>query len=235
RNVGHVFNEIIFYSVSYLKNRTPIMIMIDALIDVTDRIIELVRIEDERMKARYEEIYKPSFEELRAVHSDYLKMFTELEWKVRKIDPDLPGNDPQGTGSPTEALEYLHMRRIELLPIREKLSAIETLLDGKQGTKLPETERRFLQSLANYFVVGGLSDSRSYCSRASILLEHLENTIDRQVVAAESIAQGREVDPNVSTLSDVRKECKTAMKELGKAWYEIVDRFNVLRFIYAEK
>jgi hypothetical protein len=123
--------------------------MIDLLLKAVDRVIDLAKIEDKRIKARYEEIYKPSFEELRSVHADYLSMFTELGWKLRKIDPSLPGNDPLGTGSPIEALEFLSTRRIMLLPIREKLSAIGMLLQGKGGKRFPEVERRFLQSLAD--------------------------------------------------------------------------------------
>jgi hypothetical protein len=206
--------------------------MIDLLLKAVDRIIDLAKIEDKRIKARYEEIYEPSFEELRSIHADYLSMFTELGWKLRKIDPSLPGNDPLGTGSPIEALEFLSTRRIMLLPIREKLSVIGTLLQGKGRNRFPEVERRFIQSLADYFVVGGLSTDYTYRSQSSILLDRLESIISRQVDTAESITQEGNLESKLSTLSDIREECQAAMKKLDTAWYEIVNRFNELRLTY---
>jgi hypothetical protein len=206
--------------------------MINLLLKAIDRVIDLARIDEKRMKARYKEIYKPSFEELQSVHIDYLGMFTDLEWKLRKIDRTLPGNDPSGAESPTEALEFLRARRVTFLPVRQKLMAIEDLLRNTKGI-FPEVEQTFLQSIVDYFIAGGLSTSR-YSTQSTTLLDQLERIIVNQVAASECIAAGENLESNVPSLSDVRKECLRAMKELGGSWHEVVERFNALRLTYTK-
>jgi len=207
--------------------------MIDLLLKAIDRVIDLLQVDEKRMKARYEEIYKPSFEELQSVHIDYLGMFTDLESKLRKIDRTLPGNNPSGTEAPTEALEFLRARRVMLSPVREKLMAIEDLLDRNTKRIFPQVEERFLQSLVDYFYVGGLSTSR-WSTQSTTLLEHLEKIIAKQVAATESIAAGENLESNDPSISDVREECSRAMKELRGAWLEVVERFNELRLTYTK-
>ncbi len=91
--------------------------MIDLLLKTVDRVIDLVKIKEKRIKARYEEVYKPSFVELQSVHTNYLNMFTELDSRLQKLGPGLLGNDPAAI----DALEFLRARRTVLLPVRSKL------------------------------------------------------------------------------------------------------------------
>ena len=196
--------------------------MIDLLLKAIDRMIALFKIRDKRMRARYEEIYKPSFAELQSVHADYLDMFTELETKLLKIDPTLPGNDLLAV----EALEFLRARRIKLLAVREKLWAIQALATGKAAQNLPKEEREFLWSLVAYFTIAGVVEYRyyKYSSRSTLFLDHLE-TMVHKVAAPDSI----------SDISRVRKQCREAISELRVSWGAVVEQYNELRLRYTHR
>lgn len=195
--------------------------MIDLLLKAIDRLIDLRKIKGKRLQARYEEIYKPSFEELQSVHSDYLNMFTELDSRLRNLDPRLGGNDPVAV----EALEYIRIRRTALLPIRMKLLAFQRLVEGERGKKLPSEERAFLQSVLKYFFVSGISRRNT---AATTVIEKLQSAISSRVHLP-----GEEFFP-IESVEDVQNECRKSIAKLESSWAVSTERFNELRFRYTE-
>jgi hypothetical protein len=123
--------------------------VIEALLKAMDRVIELSRIREKRFKTRFEEIHKPTFEDLKSVHSDYLLMFTELDQLLRAgrrqpmIVPDVLNS----------GIEILSNKRVVFEPVREKLLAFMDTFDDPQWQKpLSETEMLFIDSVREYML-----------------------------------------------------------------------------------
>ena len=196
--------------------------MIDLLLRAVDRVIDLAKIKEKRIKVRYEEIYKPSFVELQSVHTDYVNILTELDSKLRKLRPEIAANDPEVI----DALEFIRVRRTALWPIREKLWIFQHFIEGKEGENLPPAERAFLQSVVDYFDTGGISAPRT--SISSSIVDKLEMAIrcrvDREMGESASI-------PSVE---DVQRDCREAIALLQTSWAVSVQRFNELRLRYTQ-
>jgi hypothetical protein len=190
--------------------------MIDLLLKAIDRVIDLAKIKEKRIKARYEEIYKPSFAELQSVHSDYLSMFTELDSRLQKIGPELPKDNSVAI----ETLLFLKARRNVLLPVRSKFWALQAIFEGEEWQRFSAEERAFLLSIVNYFYLGGLMSPspHAYCSRSTSILDKLEKTIKYQCISIE----------------DIRRECRESCANLQISWTVSVERFNELRLWYIE-
>jgi hypothetical protein len=201
-------------------------IMLDLVIRAVDRLIDLAKIREKRIRIRFEEIYRPSFLELQAVHTDYLKMFTELDCKLEKIRSHFPEDDPVAV----EALEFLRMRRTDLLPIRAKLQAFYSFVESIHGLSLPNVERAFLQSLVKYFAVVEPTADR-YATHSTALVNRLERTLRRRVQSGQ-LENQKPSKFSYPTISGVRAQCRESIATLEQGWETSVVCFNDLRILY---
>jgi hypothetical protein len=60
--------------------------MIDLLIRIIDRLIQLKEYRDSRLQELHEKIFQPTFEELMAVHRDYMKLFEETRQRLPSFE-----------------------------------------------------------------------------------------------------------------------------------------------------
>ncbi|MDM0117648.1 hypothetical protein QTI66_36705 [Variovorax sp. J22R133] len=60
--------------------------MIEALVRVADRLIQLREYQDRRAKDLHKEVLKPAYDELLQVHKDYLRMFQQVEQMLPSMD-----------------------------------------------------------------------------------------------------------------------------------------------------
>jgi hypothetical protein len=117
--------------------------MIDLLLKALDRLVELARGRVKRTRFRYEEIYKPAFAELQAVHTDYMLMFHDFAVALGAIPDGATRTDMHAQA----ALNLLRERRIAFSAVRQKLKTFRSIVGGCHTCKYPDFDKDFHSSL----------------------------------------------------------------------------------------
>ena len=201
--------------------------MIELFLKAVDRLMNLIRIGEKRAKARYDEIYKPTFAELQTVHSDYLAFLSEFRVRVEKI----PNGATHGDSAAADALTFLTERRLTLDPVRVKLWAFRDMLEDNAASGLPQIEKDFLRSLVRYFEATEIIQNEN-TTYATDLLDKLKSALTPTLPnLKENEVEGGFGDDDYPTysLSKVRTECDITLKWLDESWGEAVVNFNKLR------
>lgn len=199
--------------------------MIELFLKAIDRLIDLIRISEKRGKARYDEIYKPSFSELQSVHTDYLAVISEFATKLNKI----PEGATKDTEAAADALAFLRQRRLALAPVREKLWAFRALQDEGYASEMPEVETDFLWSLVRYFEATEIIQNE-HTTYATDLIDKLENALSPTFPELEGDEAEEFFDTaGRYTLSEVRLKCENVLSCLGTSWQDACEKYNKLR------
>lgn len=192
--------------------------MLDLLIKLIDRLIQLKGYQTERLQKAFDDILAPTFDDLLKVHQDYLKIFEQVR-------QELPATNDLETASGRQELlqvaESLRQKRLEFEPVRSHLSAmIRTLQGSRYGAhkKLFSGEaQEFLDSVIAYFPEGYLKGARS-ASRATTLYAAIRS-------GAESISLPQ-IEQDGATLpmlvDDTIRDCQ-------QHWDTVCERFAALR------
>jgi hypothetical protein len=195
--------------------------MIDLLLKAIDRIIDLAKIKEKHVRARYEEIYKPSFDELQSVHTDYLTVFSELESKLRVLESKNHCNIK--SEEINEILKFIGAHRTTFLPIRQKLWVLRELFEGAAGQNLPTDEQEFIWSIVIYF----LRDEMN-------LFDVAYSQYSTQYAWIKALLAGHLQSKDVDSIKAVREECQKVIVILQSSWEESVKLFNELRLKYTQ-
>jgi hypothetical protein len=193
--------------------------MLELLLKVLDRLIDLVKYRGERVRRIFDEIFDPTFRDLEAIHKDYCAMFEQ-------VLGELPMPDELGTPEARRALlaaaEKLRLRRLEFEPVRVKVAAVarETLGGRFAGTRkvvfAPEADA-FLRAVVDYFPSGYVQGG-SATSDATSLMVALR-------MSANPIAPA-EIERHGDTLSAMVSA--TLLESRGR-WRIVCDRYAALR------
>jgi hypothetical protein len=145
--------------------------MIELLLQLIDRLIDLKKYQAERVEKTFKEILDPVFSDLLLVHGDYVRMFEDVQQQLIAI-PNLDNDD--GRKRLLEVAETLRQRRLEFEPVRQKLGAMTREL-STDASKLSRTmdskeAEAFVVSVLEYFPRAELGDQSS---RSSALIEAL--------------------------------------------------------------
>jgi hypothetical protein len=188
--------------------------MLDLLLKALDRLNDLAKIRSKRKRARFDEIYRPSFDELQAVHKDYLDIFTTLLSKL----PTNMENSAHSQDSVRDARDYLVRRRTELEPARRKIRA---LWDVMSDETIPPSERDFLQSISHYLFSGGLTPSNPGKSCTLAVLDFLESALTLPTsTSGPDVPQLVDTSIPIDMGLEAAKLCENALNELRTAWAE---------------
>lgn len=119
--------------------------MLEALLSVIDRLIQLKEYRNRRFRLVFKEIVEPAFNDLLRVHGDYIRMFQETLALLPDASTDRGAEYNQRVRS---ALEYLEDKRTEFEPVRDKLRTLAATLSRAD---LDQDVTAFVGALILYF------------------------------------------------------------------------------------
>jgi hypothetical protein len=205
--------------------------MLELFLKAIDRLIDLLKIRDKRFKFRYDEIYKPTFTELEAIHTDYFAMFSEVSAILQTAVRNAAADDvPSAVAAWTSAITLVRERRIPLAPVRAKLKEFRSVLRTADSESLLSAEREFLRSLDDYFGAAALLRVRGRTAGTDLLLqlESYYSGVVQQFAASNNPSLRMYIlkDP-LATLLD---RCTDIVAALDESWADSARSFNRLRF-----
>ncbi|NJM74905.1 MAG: hypothetical protein HC852_02940 [Acaryochloridaceae cyanobacterium RU_4_10] len=132
--------------------------MIQMLMSIIDRLIQLKKYRSERLKLIFSTILEPIFNDLSVIHIDYIEMFTNVEkatpflWESRLADYE---------DKIKSSIKYLEDKRIEFEPVRSK---IRIMADELKDLEINPEADNFIKSIIRYFPDGNpVIESDSDC------------------------------------------------------------------------
>jgi hypothetical protein len=182
--------------------------MVDMLLKALDRIIDLLRIREKRMQKRFDQIWKPTYNDLLLVHADYYSMFQTVYSLIAQ------GSNEEKEGGSSwrwEAIQYIKKKRVEFAPIRQKLTALEFKKDERLVELWTEEERHFLAQVTHYIRIKSLQDDEFHKTRSADLLVDLEQRLDGAVGKI------------------VLEVLEERITRLGEDWIDVSRSFNALQ------
>lgn len=182
--------------------------MLDSMLKLIDKLIELARIGKKREKARLDEVFSPAFDEMQAVHADYLAMFAELAIRIGKIPHGAGYADPVAR----ETVDFLAQRRLLQRPVREKLRVLRDLAASDGFT---DHEKAFLGALDHYFLYASVTASRG-TSMSMEILNQLKVALGMALSAEDREAGGAGLSRG--GLEHVVRQCQRRCDHLEGCW-----------------
>lgn len=177
---------------------------------ILDRLIDLWKTPRKQQKLRFDQIWKPTYQDLERVHADYYAMFQTV---LSFFDPS--NTDPGSSDKAHQtAIQYLKKQRVALAPVRQKTAVLETLLhDHKQMQAFTEEEKAFLYGVVDY--IRGKSMPDFVGSRSAALQDEIQQIADKDEIAAERVYQT--LDDRIDRLTEDWKQVSSAYNRLQLA------------------
>jgi len=154
--------------------------MINSLLAIIDRLIQLKTYQYERARVTYEQVFEPLFNDLLLIHGDYIKMFQDvadlLPWRLTcEVYDGVAITQADRSKAFKEAIRSLRLRRKQFEPIRVRLRALSNELAANLSKFGPEA-RQFIQAVLKYFPQGNIDTHIWPPSPSAVLLEILEQS-----------------------------------------------------------
>ncbi len=144
--------------------------LVDSLLSIIDRLVELAQVRGKRRVNVFEKLVQPCFDELLAVHNDYIAMLEHAERLLSKAV--LPEGSVASAKRLEEARAYLAKQRLSLEPVRQKLLALVRVIDSGESSVSQEAQE-FLRDVGTYLCLGADVQIRP-STAATTLLERIQ-------------------------------------------------------------
>jgi hypothetical protein len=152
--------------------------MVSALLAIIDRLIQLRSYRRERIDKAFKDLFEPLFNDLLAIHGDYIKIFSDvldiLPTKLCAIvyDGHLVTSEERAEAF-GKAVATLRTRRKAFEPIRVKFRAVAAEIDSIQDEFSPDAQE-FIRTAIEYFPQGNVETHIWPPSPSLVLLEYLD-------------------------------------------------------------
>lgn len=145
--------------------------MLDALIRVADRLIDLQKYRNERRAKIFDALIDPLMRDLTTVHGDYIRILDDLRRKLASVGKRSAAAEVRA------ATEYLLAARLEEEPLRRRIEAVAfATQSGKAGG---DATSRFAAAVLDYMQ----SRPGAAASLGTLLLMQLKHGGDNLAVA----------------------------------------------------
>jgi hypothetical protein len=187
--------------------------MIEILLKLIDRIIDLKKYQVERLQKTFRDVLDPLFNDLLSVHGDYVRMFEDVRAELTATGI-LSGEARQH--KLLEIAESLRRQRLEFEPVRDKLTALTRELRsgiyaGSLSFECPEADE-FVAAILQYFPRADLS---TRTSRSSVLLVAIQT--GAIITAAQVTRDGKSLPELVdATIEDCRQKWQSVCDAYAK-------------------
>lgn len=189
--------------------------MIELILKLIDRIIDLKKYRDERFRKTFDDILDPLFKDLEAVHGNYIRMFEGVDAQLAAI-PDLESRP--GRIRLREIAESLRQQRLEFEPVRVKLAAMNhelgQLIYGTDPKLDNPSVKEFVASVLRYLPRGNVSGRTT---RASALVRALQGAL---AITPEQIDEEGE---------DLRELVSSTVEECRENWHSVAAAHATLK------
>lgn len=122
--------------------------MIEMLLSVIDRLLNLKQHRNAKLQLVYEQVVEPTFTDLLMVHRDYIQMF---EGVLNRLPVETEQGSIEYSSKLSAAAQYLRDRRLDFEPVRVKLGTLALLM---QEASFSLDVLIFLGAVSRYFPVG---------------------------------------------------------------------------------
>lgn len=143
----------------------PNPMLVDSLLSIVDRLIKLAKAGSKRRASVFNSLVQPTFDDLLAVHNDYITTLEHAEGLLSKAISD---DGRVSAERVAEARAYLSEKRLALEPARQKLMALARIIASKE-TGVSTEIQAFLHSVGQYLCLGADVQSRPTTAATSIL------------------------------------------------------------------
>jgi hypothetical protein len=132
---------------------------VEPIISVIHLLIEQLRGARKARRAMFDRVFEPVFNQLLAVHGDFIKTCVSTKLLLPGFSPDgswkAPGSEGESAEGSVEfvqridaAKDEIARKRLDFQPVRAEIIALAKELDRQ---KLPDEERHFIPALIEYF------------------------------------------------------------------------------------
>lgn len=189
--------------------------MLATFINLVDRILQILRLRESRKDRRFEKLWKPTFEDLRGVHSNYLQILMDCLVAFEEIDAFQDIVETQQRLA--DMRNTLSGSRLEFESIRGQLLAF---IKQAQKYGYNDSEEKFIQSLVHYFPSIA---NRTLSTAASETLTLLE--------ALNEVLTSDEYEPQYfsDSVSDVSLKMEKTLRKMRLSWDSVCDSYSVLQ------
>jgi len=193
--------------------------MIDTLLNLVDRVLQLLRLRESRKDRLFSKLWQPTFEELRNVHTDYLEILEACSNALEVIAVSPENWETQRQIK--DVINTLRKARLKYEPVRRQLLAI---INEAQKYGYDDIEEKYLSSLVNYFP--SISNRRLSTAAADslTLLEALSEVLTSNEYEVRFFSD---------SVHNVSLEIKGALAKMRVSWDMVCNSYSALQHKYS--
>jgi hypothetical protein len=202
--------------------------MIDTLISILDRLIQLKEYRTKRIQHIYSELLEPVFVDLSAIHKDYLQMFTKLSSDVPfDWEKNLPGYQERLE----KVVDFFQRKRLEFEPTRSRVRMmareLECLSISPEVEGFVDSVICYLFGTVTFHENQDLSNYSEYKSVSETVLERLEIATQKRTDSRDSSHLSDSIE------DDIRSMVELIVIHQKASWEKSCSAFSKLKISIA--